>query len=50
MTTQDWGLVLALPGWPPDGLLMVIMELEAGGDSECSGDSNTAAMNGRVDF
>lgn len=57
VATQDGGPALTLPGWPPGCFLVasrarsqVIMLLEAWGDSECSGDSNTVAMNGRVDF
>lgn len=48
---------MALAGWPPGCFLEasgarshVMVLLEAWGDSECSGDSNTVAMNGRVDF
>lgn len=55
VATQDWGPVLALPGWPPGCFLMasgaksqVVMLLEAWGDSKHSGDSSTVAMNGRV--
>lgn len=48
---------MALLGWPPGCFLVasrarsqVIMLPEAWGDCACSGDSNTVAMNGRVDF
>lgn len=57
VATQDGGMVLALADWPPGSLLMVsraksqmTVLLEAGRDSERSGDSNTVAMSGRVDF
>lgn len=57
VATQGCGPVLGLPGWPPGCFLMasrarsqVIEPLEAWEDSERSGDSNTVAMNGRVDF
>ena len=56
--TQDGGLELVLPGWLPGCCFptasrtrsQVIVLVEVWGDSECSGDSNTVAMNGRVDF
>lgn len=55
--TQDGGPALALPGWPPGCFLVasrarsqVITLRAAWGESECSGDSSTVAMNGRVDF
>ena len=52
------GLQFVLPGWPPGCCFpvvyrarsQVIMLVEAWADSECSGNSNTVAMNGRVDF
>lgn len=49
--------MLTLLGWLPSGFPVasrarsqVIMLLEAWGDFESSGDSNTVAMNWRVDF
>ena len=52
--TQDWKLPLALPGcyfpMASRARSQVIMLVEAWADSECSGNSNTVAMNGRVDF
>ena len=56
--TQDRGLQLVLPGWPlgccfpmaSQARSQVIMPVEAWADSECSGNANTVAMNGRVDF
>ena len=58
VATQDGGLELVWPGWPPGCCFptasrarsQVIMPVEAGAGSECSGDSNTVAVNGRVDF
>lgn len=55
---QDRALVLACPGWITGSFFMVsgawsrvIRLLGAWEDSiECSEDSNTMAMNGRVDF
>ena len=58
VVTQDGGLQLVLPGWPlgccfptaSRARSHVIVLVEAWADSECSGDSSTVAMNGRVDF
>lgn len=58
VVTQDRGLQLVLPGWPlgccfptaSRARSQVIVLVEAWADSECSGDSSTVAMNGRVDF
>lgn len=48
---------MALLGWPPGCFLVAsparsqeVMLLKAWGDCECSGDSNTVAVKGRMDF
>lgn len=57
VATQDGSQLLVLLGRPPGCFLVasgarswVTMLLEAWGDCECSGDFNTMAMKGRMDF
>lgn len=44
------GMAIRLPSCGLPSQVQVITLLQARGDSECSGDSNTVVRNGRVDF